>query len=126
MANMDYPGPCLSCSAIEGCSTDAERQAGVDRYCKGLEMELNAWKAQLYDVMVQAEDVDSRQRAEFDDTMVLIKSIMRELEMTSTKMRAECPIEVTEMEKQISTKLGSLREKYTAALGFFSPGYLGG
>lgn len=126
MANMDYPGPCVSCSAIEGCSTEADRKSTVERYCKGLEMELNSWKAQLYDIMIEAEHVDSSQRAKFDDTMNLIKSTMRELEMTSSKMRDECPMDMDGMEKEIGSKLGSLRASYSSAISLFSPGYLGG
>ena len=50
MPNMDYPGPCPSCMGIDGCPTDAGKEEAVAHYCKGLEMELNTWKARLYDV----------------------------------------------------------------------------
>lgn len=126
MANMDYPGPCMSCSAIEGCSTEESRKMSIASYCKGLDMELNAWKAQLYDVLIQAENITSENRADFDDHMNLIKSIIRELETINDKIRDECPLDMGTVEQEVGTRLGKLRTKYSDALSLFSPGYLGG
>ncbi|MFV0422744.1 hypothetical protein [Oleidesulfovibrio sp.] len=123
MANMDYPGPCQSCSGIEGCATDDQRQAAVDHYCKGLEMELNAWKARLYDVLAVDKDKSTQ---EFADTLDHIKSTVREMEMLVETMRNECPMSLTGPEAQMAGMLNSLRTHYSKALSVISPGYFGG
>ncbi|ABB37408.1 hypothetical protein Dde_0607 [Oleidesulfovibrio alaskensis G20] len=123
MANMDYPGPCQSCSGIDGCATDEQRQAAVEHYCKGLEMELNAWKSRLYDVLANDQHKSSQ---EFMDTLDHIKSTVREMEMLVEKMRDECPLSLAQPEEQMAGMLNQLRTHYSKALSVISPGYFGG
>ncbi|MBG0776022.1 MAG: hypothetical protein H0S85_06245 [Desulfovibrionaceae bacterium] len=120
MANMDYPGPCFACSAIEGCAGGVDRQQAVQSYCKGLELELSAWKARLYDVLV----ADGAREAE--DSIALLKSTMRELEATAERLRNECPSSLSGEEKTIGAGLERLRVHYTKALSVISPGWFGG
>lgn len=124
MPNMDYPGPCQSCSAIEGCSTDSQREIAVQSYCKGVEMELSIWKARLYDVLANADKAEGK--AGFADTLNLIKSTVREIEMLNSQLAAECSMDITAQEKALGGKLALLRSKYTEALSVISPGYFGG
>lgn len=121
MANMDYPGPCFACSAVEGCSTDAQREAAVKSYCKGLEMEVNSWKARLYDVLA-----DKNAQAKAGDALDLLKSTIRELEASIAKMETECPASLGAEEKAIAGNLEKLRVNYTKALEVISPGWFGG
>jgi hypothetical protein len=124
MPNMDYPGPCQSCSAIEGCSTDAQREVAVQSYCKGVEMELNIWKARLYDILADAPKAEDK--AGFEDTLNLIKSTVREIEMLNNQLSSECSLDIAAQEKAVGGKLALLRSKYTEALSVISPGYFGG
>ena len=121
MANMDYPGPCPSCMGIDGCPTDAGKQEAVAHYCKGLEMELNTWKARLYDVLAS-----DNQTGDLADTMNLIKSTVKELEAISDEMMATCPSSLGDQEKVIGAKLEDLRVHYTKALEVIAPGWFGG
>lgn len=125
MANMDYPGPCPNCSAIDGCASEAIKKDSVVRYCKGLEMELNAWKAQLYDIISAADEIKGNDQEKLADTLTLIKVNMRELEAIKEQMLDTCPSSVNQ-EKVIGAKLEELRNHYSEALKVFSPGWLGG
>lgn len=120
MANMDYPGPCPSCTGIDGCSTEAAKQEAVNHYCKGLEMELNVWKARLYDVLAYDNP------AGFQDQINLLKSTMKELEGIAEQMKEVCPTSLGSEEKKISTKLEDLRVNYTKAMEKIAPGWFGG
>lgn len=126
MPNMDYPGPCLSCDAIEGCSTEEARKESITQYCKGLDMELTMWKARLYDVMVKADEEKRTTGAQYSDTINHIKSTVRELEMHMKRMDAECPMDMHAEEQRITAILGDLRLKYSEAMSHLSPGYMGG
>jgi len=120
MPNMDYPGPCPSCTGIDGCRTDTGKQEAVAHYCKGLEMELNTWKARLYDVLVADTGNDVA------DTITLIKSTVKELDAIATEMQQTCPTSLTTQEKIIGGKFEDLRVHYTKALEVIAPGWFGG
>lgn len=120
MANMDYPGPCPSCVGIDGCSTEEGKKQAVNHYCKGLEMELNAWKSRLYDVL--ADDKSENLK----DQIIMLKSTMKELEAVVDQMKDVCPTSLGEQEKVISGKLEDLRVHYTKAMEVLAPGWFGG
>lgn len=120
MANMDYPGPCPSCVGIDGCSTQTGKEEAVKHYCKGLEMELNSWKARLYDVL--AYDNPSGMA----DTITLLKSTMKELEAVASQMQEVCPSSLSAEEEKIGKKLEDLRVNYTKAMEVIAPGWFGG
>ncbi len=126
MANMDYPGPCLSCSAVDGCAGEEQKKAAAAHYCKGLELELNAWKARLYDVVVDIGDLDAADKDKVADAMALIKSTVRELDAVAEKIKTECPSDMAGAESEIGGKLETLRVNYTKALEVISPGWFGG
>ena len=120
MPNMDYPGPCPSCMGIDGCPTDAGKQEAVAHYCKGLEMEMNTWKARLYDVLA------SDKRGSLGDEIIMIKSTVRELDAIAAEMLNTCPSNLSAQEKIIGGKLEDLRVHYPKALEVLSPGWFGG
>jgi hypothetical protein len=125
MANMDYPGPCPSCSGIEGCASDASKKDAVNRYCKGLEMELNAWKAQLYDILVATEKLSGDDMSKMESTLNMIKSTVGELEAIKNQMLDTCPSTV-DKEGAIGSKLEQLRNEYSKALEILPAGWFGG
>lgn len=126
MVNMDYPGPCFSCSAIEGCATEESKKLAVKGYCKGIERELNAWKATLYDVMVGFLDLGDNDRGALVDAVTEIKALVREIEAKTAQLEAECPLEMAPIEKDLGDKLGRLRVHYTKALEVMGAGSFGG
>ncbi|KAB1443451.1 hypothetical protein [Pseudodesulfovibrio senegalensis] len=120
MANMDYPGPCPSCTGIDGCPNDAGKQEAVKHYCKGLEMELNAWKARLYDVLT------NEKAGEMGDTLIQLKSTMKELEAVAAKLEEACPASMSKEEQVIGKGLEDLRVHYSKAMEVIAPGWFGG
>ncbi|XPV74734.1 MAG: hypothetical protein ACNI27_08785 [Desulfovibrio sp.] len=125
MPNMDYPGPCPNCAGLDSCSSESLKQESISHYCKGLEMELNVWKSRLYDVLVQAENLDASNQSKLTDTLSLIKSSVRELELLKDQMLNECP-SLSDSESQIGKGFEDIRTNYTKALEVISPGWFGG
>jgi hypothetical protein len=126
MVNMDYPGPCFSCSAIEGCASEEAKKLAMKGYCKGIERELNAWKATLYDVMVGFLDLGDKDREALVDAVAEIKALVREIEAKTAQLEAECPLEMAPVEKDLGDKLGRLRVHYTKAMEVMGAGSFGG
>ncbi len=126
MANMDYPGPCPNCSAVDGCMSEEGKKFIASKYCKGLEMEINAWKARLYDVLVAFDGSDAKSKDELKDSVNLLKSTVRELEGAIAQMETECPASMSAVEKSIGDKLQTVRVHYSRALEVVSPGAFGG
>ncbi len=124
MPNMDYPGPCFACSAIDGCGSEEQKEKAVQKYCKGLEMELNSWKAQLFDVFAQMDQ--AKDKAALDDILAQIKSTVSEIEKLMEQTKNECPTNMSAREGEFGQKLENLRVDYTKALEVISPGWFGG
>ena len=122
----DYPGPGFGCSAIAGCGSPEGKKKAVAQYCKGVTMEINSWKAMLYDVVVQAQELKGGDAAKAADTLALIKSIIRELDMAVANMENACPANLEDVESGISKSFRDLRVHYTKALEVISPGWFGG
>ncbi|MDK2956661.1 MAG: hypothetical protein PWQ57_2157 [Desulfovibrionales bacterium] len=123
MPNMDYPGPCLSCSAIDGCSTDSEKQKAVEHYCKGLEMELNSWKARLFDVFAHHDRFEGNE--DMTELLTQIKSTVAEIERLMEQTKKECPANMSAREGEFGQHLEKLRFDYTKALEIVVPGWFG-
>ncbi|KAF5032180.1 hypothetical protein DSECCO2_619970 [anaerobic digester metagenome] len=126
MVNMDYPGPCFSCSAIEGCASEEAKKLAVKGYCKGVERELNAWKATLYDVMVGFLDLGDKDRGKLVDAVAEIKALVREIEAKTAQLEAECPLEMAPVEKALGDRMNALRVHYTKAMEVIGAGSFGG
>lgn len=112
MANLDYPGPCPSCSGISGCSMEADTVA-VKKHCKGLEQELSTWKTRMYEDMVAFENADPANHTQTRDTLVLLQSHIREIDGILGKLEQECSMDLMDVANAQDTAC-------------VSPGWLGG
>jgi hypothetical protein len=127
MVNMDYPGTGWGCSAIEGCTSDEAMRLAVKGYCKGVEGELTAWKATLYDVMVGFMDLKDSERKSIMDTVAELKSLVREIETKTAQLESECPLEgVKAASKDLEDKIGLVRVHYSKAMEVIGAGSFGG
>lgn len=127
MVNMDYPGPGWGCSAIDGCMSDESKRLAVKGYCKGVEGELTAWKATLYDVMVGFMDLKDADRGKLMDTVTEIKALVRDIEAKTAQLESECPLEgVQAVSKDLEDKIGLVRIHYSKALEVIGAGSFGG
>ena len=126
MVNMDYPGPGFGCSAIDGCMTEESKKIAIKAYCKGVEGELSAWKATLYDVMVGFLDLGDKDREKLVDTVAEIKALVREIESKTSQLEGECPLEMAPIEKELGDKINQVRIHYSKALEVIGSGSFGG
>jgi len=126
MANMDYPGPCPSCGAIDNCATEEQKKFAVSRYCKGLEMEVNAWKARIYDILVAFDGAGGAEKDKLKSSVNQLKATIRDLEAAMVQMENECPSSMSAMETQLGDKLQTVRVNYTKALDVMGAGSFGG
>ncbi len=126
MVNMDYPGPGFGCSAIDGCTTEEAKKVAIKAYCKGVEGELSAWKATLYDVMVGFLDLGDKDRGKLVDTVAEIKALVREIESKTSQLEGECPLEMAPIEKELGDKINLVRVHYSKALEVLGSGSFGG
>ncbi len=110
MANSDYPGPCPSCTGIDGCSTDVK--IAVQNHCKGLEQELDTWKSRMHDTMVAFKNSNSANQVQTRANLNLLQSHIREIDGILGRLEQECPVD-----------LGAVSERDS---GCVSPGLLGG
>jgi len=81
-------------------------------YCKGMEMELTAWKAKLYDLTRKVDKLPSgdkqRMLASVEDLHILVT----EFEDRIDKLRTECPSEWSPQKKVIEGAHVNMRSKY--------------
>ncbi len=126
MVNMDYPGPGFGCSAIDGCMTEEAKKAAIKGYCKGVEAELSAWKATLYDVMVGFLDLGDKDRGKLIDTVAELKALVREVEAKTAQLEGECPLEMAPVEREMGDKINQIRVHYSKALEVMGSGSFGG
>ena len=58
--------------------------------------------------------------------MAEIKALVREIEAKTAQLEAECPLEMTPVEKDLGDKMNQLRVHYTKAMGVIGAGSFGG
>ena len=87
-------------------------------YCKGMEMELTAWKAKLYDL---TRKIDSLGSAEKEKVLPNVEDLhMYVTEMTDRieKLKSECPTEWSPMKKDIDDAHVDMRGKYEETMEY--------
>ncbi|ABW66165.1 hypothetical protein [Desulfosudis oleivorans] len=90
----------------------------VKDFCSGLEQELVAWKAKLFDVVAKADRLGSAERervlANFND----MKIIVQDLEEKINQLKTECPSDWSPQKKAIEKGHVDMRSKYEEAMEF--------
>jgi oligoribonuclease NrnB/cAMP/cGMP phosphodiesterase (DHH superfamily) len=84
----------------------------VKDYCNNIQMELNSWKARLYDVIRKIDKVPASEKQKMQGEIDGIHKIMSDLDHRLDDLRVNCPIEWESQRGEISAKVGSLSEKY--------------
>ncbi len=90
----------------------------VKDYCSGLESELIAWKAKLFDVVAKTDAMGTEEKekvwANFND----MKIIIQDLEGKIQELKTECPSDWSPQKKQIDDAHVNVRSKYEDTLDF--------
>ncbi len=81
-------------------------------YCKGMEMELTAWKAKLYDLTRKIDDLGSAEKEKILPNVEDLHMFVTEMSDRIEKLKAECPTEWSPMKKEIDDAHVDMRGKY--------------
>ena len=90
----------------------------VKDFCSGMEHELMAWKAKMFDVVAKTDKMGTGDKdkvwANFND----IKIIIQDLEDKIQQLKTECPADWSPQKKEIEDAHVDMRAKYNEALDF--------
>ena len=81
-------------------------------YCKGMETEMTAWKAKLYDVMRKVDGLGSAEKEKVLPNIEDLHMLLNEMEDRVEKLKTECPSDWSPMKKEIDEGTVDMRGKY--------------
>lgn len=87
-------------------------------FCKGIEMELMAWKAKIYDAIRKVEKLSSGDREKVLPNIQDIHIIVSELEDKIEALKTECPADWSPQKKEIDDAHMDMRSKYEETMEF--------
>lgn len=126
MANMDYPGPCLSCNDADGCATEETIKQAATEYCAHVQQELDAWKANLYNAAVRFIDQGYGDRGRIVDSVAEMKAIIHDIEAKAAQFDTECPLEMTTNDQDLRDVHNRVGVHHNRALEVIAAGSFGG
>ena len=91
----------------------------VKDYCKNVDIELNAWRAKLYNVMRQMDDLPTGEKQRVYEQVNGLHIIVTELDERIDQLRTKCPTEWTPEKSEIKGKISDLEEQYNEVDSFF-------
>jgi len=91
----------------------------VKDYCKNVDIELNAWRAKLYNVMRQMDDLPEGDKQRINVQVNGLHNIMTELDHRIDQLRTSCPTEWEPEKSEIKGKITDLEEQYSEVDSFF-------
>lgn len=87
-------------------------------YCKGLEMELTAWKAKLYDLTRKLDSLGSAEKEKILPNVEDLNMFVTEMTDRIEKLKTECPTEWSPMKKDIDDAHVDMRGKYEETMEY--------
>jgi len=81
-------------------------------YCKGMEMELIAWKAKMYDLTRKVESLGSKEREKVLPNIQDLNILLTDMSARIEQLKNECPTEWTPQKKDIDKGTVDMRGKY--------------
>jgi hypothetical protein len=90
----------------------------VKDYCAGLEVELMAWKAKLYDAIVKTDKLEGKDREKILGNIGDLKILVSDLEDRIQLLKTECPSDWSPQKKQIDDGHVDMRSKYDETMEF--------
>lgn len=84
----------------------------VKDFCSGMEMELTAWKAKMYDAMRKIEKLGSAEREKVLMNIQDLNMIMDDMAQRVEQLRTECPSDWSPVKKQIEQGTVDMRGRY--------------
>lgn len=84
----------------------------VKDYCKGIQQELTAWKAKLYDAMSKVEKLSTGDREKIFPNIEDLRMVLAEMDDKVCALEAECPADWSPVKKEIDDAHVDMRSKY--------------
>lgn len=86
----------------------------IKDYCNNVQMELNNWKARLYDVMRKVDKLSTGEKQHMFENIEDVHILMTELNDRIEKLRTECPTEWEPQREEIAVKIEDLKSRAEA------------
>ena len=90
----------------------------VQDYCKGLEMEMTAWKAKLYDVMRKVDKLGSAEKEKVLPNIEDLHIFLEEMSDRVNTLKTECPSDWSPIKKEIEDSSVNMRGKYEETMDY--------
>jgi hypothetical protein len=87
-------------------------------YCKGMEMELIAWKAKMYDLTRKVESLGSKEREKVLPNIQDLNMLITDMAERIDQLKNECPTEWTPQKKDIDKGSVDMRGKYEQTMDY--------
>jgi len=87
----------------------------VKDYCRNVETELTAWKAKLYNIMRQMDNLSTADKQRMYEKVNGLHIIMSDLEERLDQLRTNCPTEWNPVREEIKAKFNDLGDNYEQA-----------
>ena len=84
----------------------------VKDFCQGIESEMTAWKAKLYDVMRKVEKLGSAEREKMLANIQDLNIILDDMSSRVEQLRTECPSDWSSIKQEVEQGTTDMRGKY--------------
>ena len=84
----------------------------VNDYCKGVEQELTAWKAKLYDANRKLDKLEGKDKEKILENLGDLNIVVTEMEDRIDQLRHECPTEWSPVKTEMDDAHVNMRSKY--------------
>jgi predicted nuclease with TOPRIM domain len=90
----------------------------VKDYCKGMETEMTAWKAKLYDVMRKVDGLGSAEKEKVLPNIEDLHMLLNEMADRVEKLKTECPSDWSPVKEEIEGGSVDMRSKYEETMDY--------
>ena len=90
----------------------------VRDYCRGMEAELTAWKAKLYDLTRKLDKLGSAEKEKILPNVEDLHIFMTEMSDRIENLKNECPTEWSPQKKEIEEGHVDMRSKYEETMEY--------
>ena len=87
-------------------------------YCKGIETEMTAWKAKLYDVMRKVDKLGSAGKEKVLPNIEDLHMLLEEMSDRVQSLKTECPSDWSPIKKEIDNGSTDMRGKYEETMEY--------
>ena len=87
-------------------------------FCKGMEAEMTAWKAKLYDVVRKVDKLGSAEKEKVLPNIEDLHMFLEEMTDRVEKLKTECPSDWSPMKKELEVSSTDMRGKYEETMEY--------